>query len=169
MVVAHQGEHAAVLGGTGEIGMAEHVAGAVDARPLAVPHAEYAVVFALAAQLGLLRAPDRGRGEVLVQPGLEQHVVAFERGLGAHELLVEPAQGRAAVAGHVACGIEACETVALLLHQAGADQRLIAGDEHAALGQIVFVVEGDVLERHSSLREASARLTPPGITRHAPI
>ena len=58
VVVAHQGEHAAVLGGAGEIGVAEHVAGAVDARPLAVPHAEHAVVLALAAQLGLLRAPD---------------------------------------------------------------------------------------------------------------
>ena len=44
---------------------------AVDARALAVPHAEHAVVFALAAQLGLLRAPERGGGEVLVdaRPG----------------------------------------------------------------------------------------------------
>ena len=141
--------------------MAEHVAGAVDARPLAVPHAEHAVVFALAAQLGLLRAPDRGRREVLVEAGLEQDVVALERGLGAHELLVEPAERRAAVAGHVARGIEPGEAVALLLHQAGADQRLIAGDEHAALGEVVFVVEGDVLERHSGLREASCRAAPP--------
>src|SRR5262249_53956312 len=95
---------------------------------------------------------DRGCGEILVQAGLEQNVVLIERRLGAHELLVEPAQGRSAVARHVACGVEASAAVALLLHQAGADQRLIAGDEHAALGKIVFVVEGDVLERHSSLR-----------------
>ena len=66
VVVAHQGDHAAVLRRAGEIGMAEHVAGAIDARALAVPHAEHAVVFALAAQLGLLRAPDRGGCEVLV-------------------------------------------------------------------------------------------------------
>ncbi len=45
------------FGATGEIGVAEHVAGAVDARPLAVPHAEHAIVLALAAQLRLLRAP----------------------------------------------------------------------------------------------------------------
>ena len=118
MVVAHQGEHAAVLRGAGEIGVAEDVAGAVDARALAVPHAEHAVVLALAAQLGLLRAPDGGRGEVLVQAGLEQDVVLIERGLGAHELLVEPAERRAAIARDVAGGVEPGEAVALLLHQA---------------------------------------------------
>ena len=117
MVVAHQGDHAAVLRGAGEIGVAEHVAGAVDARALAVPHAEHAVVFALAAQLGLLRAPDRGGGEVLVQAGLEQDVVLVERGFGPHELLVEPAERRAAIARDVAGGIEPGELVALLLHQ----------------------------------------------------
>ena len=51
----------------GEIGVAEHVAGAVDAGPLAVPDAEHAIELAFAAQLGLLRAPQRGGGEVLVE------------------------------------------------------------------------------------------------------
>src|SRR5213075_2814423 len=41
-------------------------------------HAEHTVVFALAAQPGLLRAPRRGRGEVFVQARVEQHVVVFE-------------------------------------------------------------------------------------------
>ena len=52
MVVAHQRQHAAVARGAGEVGVAEHVAGAVDARPLAVPDAEHAVEPAFAAQLG---------------------------------------------------------------------------------------------------------------------
>ena len=81
VVVAHQREHAAVLRGAGEIGVAEHVAGAVDARALAVPHAEHAVELALAAQLGLLRAPERGGGELLVEAGLELDVVR-RRGSG---------------------------------------------------------------------------------------
>ena len=93
MVVAHQGEHAAVLRGAGEIGVAEHVAGAVDARPLAVPHAEHAVVLALAAQFGLLRAPDRGRGEVLVQAGLEQDVVLVESGFARMNCWSSPPSG----------------------------------------------------------------------------
>ena len=74
MVVAHQRQHAAMLGGAGEIGVAEHVAGAVDAGPLAVPDGEHAVVLAFAAQLRLLGAPQRGGGELLVDAGLEQDV-----------------------------------------------------------------------------------------------
>ena len=51
--------------------MTECVAGAIDTRALAVPHAEYAIELALAAQLGLLGAPQRGGGEFLVEAGLE--------------------------------------------------------------------------------------------------
>ena len=83
VVVAHQRQHAAVLRGAGEIGVAEHVAGAVDARALAVPDAEHAVELALAAQLRLLRAPQRGRGEVLVDAGLEHDVVRCRAALPA--------------------------------------------------------------------------------------
>ena len=149
VVVAHQRQHAAVLRGAGEIGVAEGVARAVDARPLAVPDAEHAVVLALAAQLGLLRAPQRGRGEVLVDRGLEQHVAWGEMLRRALELVVEPAQRRAAIAGDVARGVQPGAAVALVLHHRQPHQRLIAGDEHAAFGQIVLVVERDVIERHS--------------------
>ena len=60
------------------VGVAEDVAGAVDAGALAVPDAEDAVVLAVAAQLGLLRAPERGRGEVLVEAGIEDDVVLLQ-------------------------------------------------------------------------------------------
>ena len=150
MVVAHQGEHAAMLRGAGGVGVAQHVAGAVDARPFAVPDAEHAVVLAFAAHLGLLRAPQRGRGKVLVEAGLEHDVVRLEDAFGALELVVEPAQRRAAIAGDIARGIEAGAPVALLLHQAHADQRLVAGDEHAAFREVVFVRERDLPERHGA-------------------
>src|SRR5215216_2004557 len=150
MVVAHQREHAAVLGRSGEIGVAEHVAGAVDAGTLAVPDREYAVELALAAQFRSLGAPHRGGGEVLVEAGLERYVVGSQDLGGAHELLVEPAERGAAVAGNIASGIEAGAAVALLLHQRQAHQRLIAGHEDAALAEIVFVVERDVIERHGA-------------------
>ena len=128
--------------------MAEHVAGTVDARALAVPHAEHAIELALAAQFRLLGAPERGGGEFLVDAGLELDVGGGELAAGAHELLVEAAERRAAIAGQITGGVEAGAAVALLLHQAGADQRLIAGHQDAGLGQIVFVVEADGLERH---------------------
>ena len=61
-------------GRAGEIGVAEHIAGPIDARALAIPHAEHAIELALAAQLGLLSAPERGSGEFLVDAGLELDV-----------------------------------------------------------------------------------------------
>ncbi len=148
VVVAHQRQHAAVLGGAGEIGVAEHVAGAVDARALAVPHAEDAVELAFAAQLGLLRAPHRGRGEILVDAGLEADVALLKELMGALELAVEAAERRAAIAGDEARRVEAVAPVALLLHQAEPHQRLEAGDEDAALAEVVFIVEFDVAQRH---------------------
>ncbi len=149
MIVAHQRQHAAVLRGAGEIGVAEHVAGAVDAGTLAVPHAENAVVFALAAQLGLLRAPYRRGGEILIDAALEPDIAFFEERPGAQELAVEAAERRAAVAGDKSRGIEPVAAVELLLHQAEPDQRLEAGHEYAALAKVVFIVELDVAQRHS--------------------
>jgi hypothetical protein len=148
MVVAHERQHAAVFRGAGEIGVAEDVAGAVDARTLAVPHAEHAIELALAAQFGLLRAPQRGGGEFLVDAGLELDVLRGEKPPRAHHLLVEAAERGAAIAGDVAGGVEAGAAVALLLHQQRADQRLIAGHQDMVLGEIVFVVEGDGAKGH---------------------
>ena len=148
VVVAHQGENAAVLGGAGHVGVAEDVAGTIDARALAVPHAEDAIELALAAQLGLLRAPQRGGGELFVDAGRELDVGGSQETAGAHHLLVEAAERRATIAGDVAAGVETGAAVALLLHQQGADQRMIAGDQDAGLGEVEFVVEADRSKRH---------------------
>src|SRR3954463_9979376 len=104
----------------GEIGMAKGVAAAVDARALAVPHAEHAVVSAFAAQLRLLRAPQRGGGEVFVDAGLETDMRGVEKFLRALELLVEAAERRTAIAGDEAGGVQSRAAVALALHQAKA-------------------------------------------------
>ena len=162
VVVAHQSEHAAVFRRAGKVGVAEHVAGAVDARPLAVPHGKYPVVLALAAQLRLLRTPDRGCGEVLVDAALEADVAFFEKRTGAQELAVEIAERGAAIAGDEARRIEAVAAVQLLLHQAEPDQGLEAGYEDAALAEVVFIVELDVAQRHyAGLFAASAEAVCP--------
>jgi hypothetical protein len=93
VVVAHQGNHATMLRGAGEIGMAEDVAGAVHARTLAVPDAEHTIELAFAAQLRLLRAPHGGCGKILIHAGLELDVVRHQRARGLPELLVESAEG----------------------------------------------------------------------------
>ena len=74
VVVAHQRQHAAVVRRAREIGVAQHVAGAVDAGAFAVPEAEHAVEAAFAAHLRLLRAPKRRGGKLLVEAGLEHDV-----------------------------------------------------------------------------------------------
>ena len=133
MVVAHQREHAAARRGAREIGVAEDVAAAVDARSLAVPEPEHAVEPALAAHLRLLRAPDRGRRELLVEARLEMDVVGLEQVLQPRELQIEAADRRAAVAGDEAAGVEPGATVALLLRDQQPRDRLRARQQHRRL------------------------------------
>ena len=129
VIVAHQSDDAPVLGGAGKIGVTEDVAGPIDARTFAVPHAEDAIEFAFAAQFGLLSSPERGGGKFLVDAGLELHVGRSERLSRAHELLVKAAKRRAPIAGDITGRVQAGAAIALLLHEAGADQCLIAGHE----------------------------------------
>ena len=158
VVVAHQGEHAAVLGGAGVVGVAEHVAGAVDARALAVPDAEHAVVLALAAQLGLLRAPQRGGRQVLVETGHELDVVGLQHALGAQHGRLQRGDRRAAVARHVAGRIQPGLHVAGALRQHQAHDGLGAGQDLAALVEGVFVVEADRMFDHLARRASRLRL-----------
>ncbi len=68
--------------------------------------------------------------------------------LGAEELAVEAAERRAAIAGNEARGVQPVAAVQLPLHQAEPHQGLEAGDEHAAMAEVVLVVELDVAQRH---------------------
>ena len=72
MIIAHQRENAAVFGRSGQIRMAEHVTGSINARPFAVPDGEHPVIFALAQQFRLLRAPAGRRGQFFIQSRLEK-------------------------------------------------------------------------------------------------
>ena len=147
VIVAHQADHAALRIGASHVAVAEDVAGAVDARPLAVPEREDAVMLAFAAQARLLRAPDRGRGEVLVEARLEDDVRGSQRLGRSHQLLVEPPERGAAIAGNEAGGVEPGQPVALALHQQHAGDGLRTGEEDLSLVEIVFVVERDVPQR----------------------
>ena len=151
VVVAHQGQHATVLGGAGVVGVAEYVAGAVEAGALAVPHTEHAVVLALASELGLLRAP-QGRGcQVLVEAGHELDVVGLEDALGAQHRRLQRGDRRAAVARDVASRIEPGLHVAGALRQHQAHDRLRAGQQLPRLVEGILVVEGDCMLGHVEL------------------
>src|ERR1700738_4754149 len=96
-----------MLGTAGEIGMTHHIAAAVDAGALAVPKREHAVIFAFAAQFGLLRAPHGRRRDVFIQAWLKPDVGFVQMTLCAGELLIEPSEWGAAISGDVACRIVA--------------------------------------------------------------
>ncbi len=141
VVVGGEREHAAELRGAGRVAVPEHVAAAVHARTLAVPHREHAVVLGAGEQVGLLRAPHHRRAEVLVEAGRELDVRGLQVLLRLPQLEVEAAQRRAAVAGDEAGGVRAGRAVAHLLHQRQAHQRLHAGQVDAAFSARVLVLE----------------------------
>jgi hypothetical protein len=150
VVVAGQGDDAAVLGGAGHVGVLEHVGAAVDAGALAVPDAEDAVVLLrVGVEVELLRAP-HGRGrQLLVDARLEDDVLRRQVGLRRPQRLVVAAERRAAVAADEAGGVQAEHGIALLLQHRQSDERLRAAHEGAAGLQAVLVVERNAFQRLS--------------------
>src|SRR3974390_3666447 len=116
VVVAHQCDAAAGLRGAGQISVAENVARAIDTRSFAVPHYKHAIELALAMQLSLLRTPQRGGGEFFVETSLELDVSGGELLGRPRELLIETAERRTPITGQKACGFQAGDAVARLLH-----------------------------------------------------
>ena len=148
VVVAHQREHPAVPRGAGVVGVTEHVASTVHARAFAVPDAEYAVILALAPELGLLRAPQGGSRQVLVEARLELDAVGLQDAVSAQHRRFQRGDGRAAVAGHVTRRVEPRPHVAGALGQHQANDGLGAGQELAGLVKRIFVVETDGVLGH---------------------
>ena len=141
MVVAGQRQRPAFGRGAGEIGVAQRIPGPVDARALAIPDAEDAIDRRAWKARQVLRAPDRGRREVLVEPRAEHDVVALEDVAGAPKLDVEAPQRRAAIAGNVTAGIETRGAVAQALLNRQAHQRLHAGHVEPAFWRQPAVLE----------------------------
>ena len=127
-VVADDGEHAAVLADAGVVGVLEGVAGAVNTRCLAVPHAGDTVELLLADGVHHLGAPDGGGGEVFVQAVDELDVVFEEKLLLLDQGRVEHADGRPAVAGNEHAGLEAATFVGANLVEGQPNQRVNAAE-----------------------------------------
>ena len=127
-VVADDGEHAAVLADAGVVGVLEGVAGAVDARGLAVPHAGDAVELLLADGVHHLGAPHGGGGEVFVEAVNELDVVFDEQLLLLDQRGVEHAHRGATVAGDEHAGLEAAARVGAHLVEGQPNQRVDAAE-----------------------------------------
>ena len=134
VIVAGQRQRPALRRSAGEIGVTEGVAGPVDARTLAVPDAEDAIDRRPGEARQMLRAPDRGRRQILVEAGTEDDIAPLEDVAGAPELDVEAPHRRAAVAGDIAAGVEAGRFVAQALLDRQTHQRLHPGHVEPAFG-----------------------------------
>jgi hypothetical protein len=121
VIVAGDGDDAAVARSAGCVAVFERIAGAVHAGPLAVPHAEHAVVARAREQVRLLRAPDRRCREVFVQARLKANLRGVEVFRRAPQLAIEAAERRAAVAGNEAGRVPPRETVEETLREQQAD------------------------------------------------
>src|SRR5207249_6861357 len=105
----------AVARDPGVVRVLEDVAGAIDARPLAVPYAEDAVVLGPREQVGELTAVHGRRAEVFVDARDEDDVVLAQEIRIALQREVEAAERRAAIAGDQRGGVEPSTLVGLVL------------------------------------------------------
>ena len=151
VIVAHCHQHTAMRRGAGHIGMAHHIARAVNPRPLAVPQRENPVVSALSTQFGLLGAPDRRGGQIFVQSGLKADVIRLQQLSGPGHLQIDPPQRRSAIARYIARRVQPGRPVARLLHQHQAHQGLCAIQQYRRFFEIELVRKADIVPRHAAL------------------
>ena len=114
-IVAGQSKNAAVLTDSGEVGMAERVAGAIDAGTFPVPQAEHAVVFRLGERMGELSAVNRGGGDILVHSGQKDDIVFVQEDALAFEGGVVATEGRAAITADKRGGVETAAAIGAML------------------------------------------------------
>ena len=146
MVVTRQRNDAAKRRGTGQIRVLERIRAAVHTGALAVPNAEHTVVFPVVpVKFELLRTPDSGDAQFLVDARLEHDVLFGEMLFRLPERLVVSAQRRTPISGNERGGLMASLRVALALHDRQAHQRLHTIHEGARGLQCVLVVERDDL------------------------
>jgi hypothetical protein len=148
VVVADNGEHAAECGRACGIGMLEHVARAVDARRLAVPDAEQAIIFRAREQAELLAAPDGCGAEVFVQAFPEFDVMRVQPFLRGAQLLVISAKGRPTISGDKSGRVHIIAQIEAFSIKRQADQCLNTGHIRLALDKIVFVVQRNFTMMH---------------------
>jgi hypothetical protein len=140
-VVADERQRAAVRVGAREVGVAQRVHRAVQARVLAVPDPGDAVEARPGQRLGQLGAVDGGRRELLVEAGGEVQLVVGGDVAQPEDLLVQAAQRRALVAGDEGRRAQAAAAVGAHLVEEDADQRLGARQEDRALLEQVLVAQ----------------------------
>ena len=150
MVVAAHQQHSAMLRRARRVAVQQRVAGAREARPLAVPHAEYALIARMRVERHLLRAPDAHHRELFVLARLEMDVMPLQQVVRLPQRLVHVVERRALETGDEARGVEPGSSVAHALHDQQPGERLDAVQVNTAAFERVFVVELDIGKLHGA-------------------
>ena len=140
-IVARQRQHTAFRRGAGGIGVAQRIPAAIRARALAVPDAEHALMPRAGGQRDLLRAPDRRRGQILVQAGVEDDMRRLQPRCFLQQQLVVATDGGAAIAADIARRVPAQRGIHLPAQQRQAHQRLDARHHDGLARRIPSVFE----------------------------
>jgi len=141
VIITEQCEHPPEGRRPCKIRMSQRVTGAVDPRPLRIPHAEDPVVGPFTVQMRLLRAPKRRGREVLVDTGIEAHVVSIQMRRCPQQLLVKGPQRRAPVARNVPGRIAPHRQIAPPLLHGQAYKCLNTGKKYPPRRERVLVVQ----------------------------
>jgi len=158
VVVAGNQQHSSARVAARHVAVPQRVPGAVHAGTFAIPQGEHAVAAEIPEDRALLRTPDSGRGQILVQARLEVDIVSGKVVAGLPELLVHPAQWRTAVSGDEARRAQALAPVALTLHQQQPNQCLKPGHVDTPLGERVLVFQADRGYRHGVTSARAVRI-----------
>ena len=143
MIVSAQQQRAAVFVRPLEIRRLDRLAGTLDADALGIPQREHAIDARLAIPAELLRAAQAGRGELLVEAGLEADIMLGEDRFIGPQLRIERGDRRAAIAGDIAGRVQPRCLVPPRLVEQQTDDALQCGEHDAALALRIFVAECD--------------------------
>ena len=136
--------------------MADRVGGAVEAGVLAVPPAGDAVDLRPRPARHELGADHAGRGELLVEPGLEADVPLLAQSAEAKHLLVDATERGALVARDEGAGVQAGVRVGAPLVEREPHDRLEPRAEDPPVLELVLVRETDLskalrIDAHASM------------------
>ena len=132
MIVAREGENAAVARRAEHGCMFEGVARPVHARPFAVPDAENAVIAGAGEEPDLLAAPDGRRRQFLVYARLEDNVMIGEALALAPKVFVINSKWRTAISRNKSCRVQTTFSINFTAQQRKPDKSLNAGDKDLA-------------------------------------
>src|SRR2546426_7750622 len=138
-VIAGHGQDATVLPNAGEVRMLERIAGAVDARSLAVPYPQHAIVLGAGKESDHLTAEDRRCCQVFIDARDKIDVIVLEQVRQTLQGQVKAAEWRAAIAGDKGGCPQASTSIRTMLVHGQPHQRLDTAEVDLTLFLKIFI------------------------------